>query len=84
MDSNWYLFAETCHRDFELCAFKTELVAECEGHEDIAWATFFHLREDSVRWLHRKIPALDGKIPFQLIVMGRADEVRECLWSMPC
>lgn len=84
MDSGWCTFAETCHRDFEQCTFKYELVAECGGNDDIAWATFFHLREFSLEWLHRKVPALDQEVPFQLIAAGQADRVRDCLWRMPC
>jgi hypothetical protein len=84
MDSRWYIFAETCRRSFDLCAFKSELVAECGGNDDIAWATFFHLRQDSLEWLHRKVPALDEQVPFQLIAAGQTDRVRDCLWCMPC
>lgn len=84
MDSGWCIFAETCRRDFDQCTFKSELVAECGGNDDIAWATFFHLKEFSLEWLHREVPALDHQVPFQLIAAGQADRVRDCLWCMPC
>jgi len=84
MDSGWGIFAETCRRDFDLCIFKSELVAECGGNDDIAWAAFFHLRENSLEWLNRKVPALGQQVPIQLIAAGQADRVRDCLWRMPC
>lgn len=84
MDIRWYTFADVCRNDFDGCDFKRELIAECDGHEDIAWATFFHLRQESIGWLHRKVPALDQRIPVELIATGQSDLVRDCLWSMPC
>ena len=84
MDTRWYTFADICRRDFEACEFKQALIAECGGNEDIAWSTFFHLRGDSLAWLHRSVPSLDGREPVELIAEGQGDRVRDCLWSMPC
>jgi hypothetical protein len=84
MDPGWIKFAEVCRCAFDSCAFKSALVAECGGNDDIAWATFFHLGEESLEWLHRNVPALDGQMPSLLITTGQGDRVRDCLWSMPC
>jgi hypothetical protein len=84
MDSGWHAFAEMCRKEFGRCAFQSELVKVCRGNEDIAWAAYFHLREDAVNWLSRSIPSLDGKVPVSLIDEGNSDEVRHCLWAFPC
>jgi len=84
MDNRWYTFAEVCRDEFMQCSFKSELIAQCGGNEDIAWAVFFHLREDSLEWLKREVPALEHRVPVALIHGGDSDLVRDCLWSMPC
>ena len=84
MDRGWNEFAEVCRRAFDTCTFKSALVKECGDNDDIAWATFFHLGEQSMQWLNQGVPALDGQIPFVLITNGQADRVRTCLWRMPC
>ena len=84
MDPRWNTFAAVCRRDFGACTFASELVRECGGNEDIAWATYFHLRDDALAWLQRSVPALDGSVPKALIEAGHPDTVRDCLWSMPC
>jgi hypothetical protein len=84
MDPRWDKFADVCSREFEHCDFQDQLIAECQGDVDIAWAVYFHLREDSLDWLRRQVPALDRETPITLLASGKADEVRHCLWSMPC
>lgn len=82
--TNWLKFAHICQESFGECAFQEELIGKCGSNEDIAWAVFFHLRGDSLAWLDRNVPALDGAKPIDLIRAGATDPVRECLWSMPC
>lgn len=84
MDPRWKKFAEVCRAEFRSCSFQAELIAECGGNEDIAWATYFHLRQDALAWLHRRVPSLGGSEPVDLIQRGDGDSVRRCLWSMPC
>jgi hypothetical protein len=84
MDPRWNTFAKVCEQEFGSCTFQAELVRECGGNEDIAWATYFHLRSDAINWLHRSVPALSGRTPASLMAEDREDEVRHCLWSMPC
>lgn len=84
MDAGWGKFAQLCQEEFGRCSFQAELVHACGGQEDIAWVAYFHLRDDAVHWLHRSVPALSGKTPASLIDEGSGDEVRHCLWSMPC
>ena len=66
------------------CSFQSELVRACGGNEDIAWAAYFHLGNGAIEWLHLSVPALSGKTPDSLIDGGGGDEIRHCLWSMPC
>jgi hypothetical protein len=84
MNPRWNAFAAACRNEFSACPFAVELVAACHGHEDIAWAVYFHLRDDSLAWLAGRVPALDGSAPASLLSTGQADVVRDCLWSMPC
>ena len=84
MNAFWSIFAELCHEEFEACSFKEQVLAECAGNEDIAWAVFFHLREQSISRLHQAIPALEHQIPFELVRNGKGDLVRKRLQSMPC
>jgi len=84
MDPGWDRFAALCREEFVDCGFQAELVRACGGNEDIAWAVHFHCRGDALGWMRRPFRALNGNVPAQLIEAGRGDEVRECLWSMPC
>ncbi|MBC5767965.1 antitoxin Xre/MbcA/ParS toxin-binding domain-containing protein [Ramlibacter albus] len=83
MDPRWFTFAQACRPEFDKCSFQGELIAACGGAEDIAWALFFHMGAQSMSWLQRSIPALDGSVPSHLIATGHGDRVRECLWRMP-
>lgn len=81
--ASWLTFANLCKETFGECHFQDQLVQECGGNPDIAWADFHHLGSDSVPWLHRHVPALDGARPVDLMTSGNADLVRDCLWSFP-
>ncbi|KQZ63587.1 hypothetical protein ASD53_18815 [Lysobacter sp. Root559] len=84
MDPAWDEFSAICRQDFVGCEFQEALLKVCDGNEDIAWAVYFHCRGDAIAWTRRSVPALGGKTPASLIEAGRGDEVRACLWSMPC
>lgn len=84
MDPGWSEFAALCQPEFVNCEFQAELLRVCGGNEDIAWAVYFHCGGDAVAWMRRSIPALDGNVPASLMEADRGDEVRGCLWSMPC
>ena len=81
--TGWQTFAEVCREDFSRCSFQEQLIRECAGLQDVAWAVFYRLLGQSVGWLHHKIPALGGEVPVELLASGKADEVRRCLWRMP-
>ncbi len=82
MDPRWNAFADVCRQEFTKCDFQDQLIGECVGMQDVAWAIFYHCREQSLVWLQDKIPALRGEVPAVLLASGRADEVRYCLWRM--
>lgn len=46
MDPTWNTFAAVCRKDFGACSFASDLIRECGGDEDIAWAAYFHLRDE--------------------------------------
>jgi len=82
--SGWPVFANVCKEAFGACNFQEKLIEECGQQPDIAWAAFYHLGDDSIPWLYRHIPSLDGARPIDLIASGDADSVRNCLWGFPC
>ena len=84
MDSQWHTFAEVCKERFSECGFQEQLISQCGGNSDVAWATFFHLGNDALSGLSRSIPALDNEVPVKLIREGQSDRVRHVLWRMPC
>lgn len=84
MNAAWLRFAEVCRESFSECDLQWQLIEACAGNEDIAWAVHFHLRGESIAWLNRPVPALGNAKPIELIGQGRENQVRECLWSMPC
>ena len=77
MDPLWNKFAGVCHQVFAQCRFQDQLIAACKGNADIAWACYFHLRDDALDWLQRQVPALDGQTPVALLNSGKADEVSQ-------
>jgi hypothetical protein len=79
----WQKFTDVCHGEFFHCAFQDRLISECSGLQDVAWAVFYRMLDDSISWLHGSIPALKGAVPAALLSSGRANEVRSCLWRMP-
>jgi hypothetical protein len=84
MDPRWDAFAAQCRQEFGRCGFQAELIGACRLNDDIAWAAYFHLRDDAISWLHRSVPVLSDRTPISLIDSGKADEVRDCLWAFPC
>jgi hypothetical protein len=81
--SKWEIFVDLCGKSFHACGFQDQLIQECHGHADIAWATFYHLGNHSISWLHEPVPALAGATPVSLIASGKADLVRDCLLRFP-
>ncbi len=81
--TGWDTFAEVCREEFFRCSFQEQLIQECAGLQDVAWAVFYRLLGQSMGWLHHQIQALSGEVPVALLASGRADEVRRCLWRMP-
>jgi hypothetical protein len=79
----WGRFVDICRKDFKLCDCRQELIAACGGYEDIAIVAFYHSGRHAAHWISTAIPALEGKIPAELIADGKADEVRTCLWRSP-
>ncbi|MGO1073140.1 hypothetical protein [Lysobacter sp. CA199] len=81
--SHWSAYARWCQESFQECSFQEELIRECGGHADIAWAVHYHCRERSLDWLRATVPALDDARACDLIASGQADQVRECLMRFP-
>ena len=81
--AGWDEFARLGRDEFQSCAFKDQLIAECDGNEDIAWVLFHHMGDHALEWLHKVVPALEHNVPIELIRSGQADRVRACLWSFP-
>jgi len=78
----WISFARLCKAEFELCDFKEELLDKCNGHEDVAWVIFRHNRNQSLKWMNSKIPALGNKTPSSFID-NKLDSLKKILLSFP-
>jgi hypothetical protein len=80
---DWLAFAAVAKDGFAKCGFQAQLIAQCGGAEDIAWAIYRHHGESSLEWTEAEIPVLGGFRPGDLIKQGDGDRVRECLWRTP-
>jgi len=59
----WDKMAQLCEAGFQSCSFKHELLSLCDNHEDIACVVYFHNRDNSLKWMKNKAPALKGRTP---------------------
>ena len=63
MDSTWEEMTNLCKLEFSQCSNQQELVKLCGNDEKIAWVVYFHNRDNSLKWMRSKVPALNGKTP---------------------
>ncbi len=82
MKQEWRKFAELCKPGFAACTFSEQLIKACGNHEDIAWVVYRHNGDNSLKWMQRKIPALNGKTPASCIETHR-NELHQILMAVP-
>lgn len=81
--SEWANFAQLCKPEFSNCAFKDELVSFCGGKEDIAWVVYYHMRNQALDWMQKKVPALGNKTPKKCLG-AHLNQLKGVLLSFPC
>lgn len=70
--------------EWEKCNFKEELIAAVDGDIAIATVIFGTLGVQSVPWLEKLVPALDGTSPRQCLKSETGiKRLKECLLRMP-
>ncbi len=80
----WNQYVCRFRDNFAICDFKDELIELCGGYDDIACAVFFHTQENAIKWMNKRLPALENKIPSQEIDKGNVASVREVILRIPC
>ena len=83
-DKNWQDFVEIVKPNFKANEkYKEELLSSLDYQLDIAIVVYFRFGDDSLAWIHRKVPALD-KTPVDCL---RSPELikrlKEALLRMP-
>lgn len=79
----WEKFSSLCQKGFISCTFSNELIEICDGDSSVASVVYYHNKDNSLKWMRSKVPALKGKTPASC---ARADmpSLKTVLMSFPC
>lgn len=62
-EENWIRYAELFQDQWDATELQLELLETCNGNVELARVIHFHLADNCIDWMHRKIPALDDMKP---------------------
>jgi len=79
---HWEAYSNSCKSGFSTCNFSDKLSALCDSNEDIAWVVYHHNGENSLRWMYKKVPALDNSTP-KSCLGSKVDKLKSILMTFP-
>ena len=82
-NDEWNKMVKLCEADFHNFSFKDELLELCDNHEDIAYVVYHHNKENAIKWMKNKAPALQGKTPLSCFPYN-VELLKQVLSAFPC
>jgi len=81
---SWIKFSNLFKDEWDDCSFKMELLDSVDQDERIAWVVYGSFLGDSLGWMNREVPDLDGKKPIEAIkTESGKSKIKSTLMSMP-
>tara|TARA_R100001244_G_scaffold5440_3_gene6513 strand:- start:40738 stop:40998 length:261 start_codon:yes stop_codon:yes gene_type:complete len=79
----WEKFLSLCQKGFISCTFSDELTEVCGGDANVASVVYYHNKDNALKWMRSKVPALKDKTP---AFCARSDMplLKTVLMSFPC
>lgn len=80
----WIKFSDLFKDEWDDCSFKMELLDSVAQDERIAWVVYGSFLGDSLEWMNREIPDLNGRKPIEVIKtdLGKS-KIKSTLMSLP-
>ena len=66
-EQSWLEFSELFDEIWENSQFQNELLVLLNGQIDLAKVIYYYNQKNSIDWLNKKVPALDGLSPMECI-----------------
>jgi hypothetical protein len=81
---SWIKFSNLFKDEWDDCSFKMELLDSVDQDERIAWVVYGSFLGDSLGWMKREVPDLDGEKPIEAIkTESGKSKIKSTLMSMP-
>ena len=83
-EESWIKYSNSFNEFWTNTDFQLKLLQKCNGRLDIAKVIFFHLREDSLKWMNSSIPALGNLTPLKCLKdENLRNKLKTCLFRFP-
>lgn len=82
-EENWKVFFSCFENEWISSDFQNELLLKVGNQLDIAMVIYYHVQENSLKWICKKIPALDNLTPLECLKTEKTTKrLKECLMRM--
>ncbi|PKV51538.1 uncharacterized protein DUF2384 [Aquimarina sp. MAR_2010_214] len=80
---SWLDFLSNFNEEWKSSEFQKSLLNKLNNQIDIAKVIYFHIGENSLEWINKKIPALDNLTPLECLKTEKTtNRLKECLMRM--
>ena len=84
-EESWIEYSNLFGEDWTNSDFQLKLLEKCNEKLDIAKVIFYHLQENSLKWMDSNVPALDNLTPLECLNDEKLiNRLKECLHRFPC
>ena len=83
-EDSWIKYSNLFGEDWTNSNFQLKLLEKCNGKLDIAKVIFYHLGENSLKWMDSNVPALEDLTPLECLNDEKLiNRLKECLHRFP-
>ena len=80
---SWLEFSSNFNDEWKSSEFQKSLLNKLNNQIDIARVIYFHIGENSLEWLNKKIPALNNLTPLECLKTEKTtNRLKVCLMRM--
>ncbi len=82
-EQSWLAYTKMFDEVWQNTEFQNELLELLNGQVDLAQVIYYHNQENSINWLTKKVPALNGVTPIACLHdKTLVKRLKECLMRM--
>ena len=83
-EKSWIKYSNLFGDNWTNTEFQLKLLEMCNGQLDIAKVVFYHLRDNSIKWMNSNIPVLDNLTPLECLNDEKLiNRLKVCLLRFP-